>query len=191
MLEWLDYDRVISYMRTIIYKNAERLNIEVISAILYGSRAREDKNIQHDYELMILINNDIPLKSYIEFVNVLRIEVIKEKLIHVKVQVYTPQSFEDILYNDSIVGTFLYMICRENIILYDKYATFTAITERLANYTLKSEEVFLSQCVDFAKMLGSEKWRLKWDKILSQVRYNKKRGRSNRIESTKESKGRK
>jgi uncharacterized protein len=101
--------------------------------------------------------------------------LLKDKLIHVKILTYTPDTFEDILYNDNIVGTFLYMMCRDNIILFEKCGTFTAIKERMINSEVKREEIFLEQCVDFARILGSEKWAQKWEKTLMQFKYLKKR----------------
>jgi hypothetical protein len=50
-----------------------------------------------------------------------------------------------------------------------------SIKERLVVNTVKKEETFLIQCVEFAKMLGSEKWERKWEKTLMQFQYFKKR----------------
>ncbi|MCX7749800.1 MAG: nucleotidyltransferase domain-containing protein [Clostridia bacterium] len=173
--DWIKNDRVIINMDHVVETCSNAYNIEVLSIVLYGSRAKGDRNSQNDYEIMILINDESSLKNYIEFTNLIRLELLKQKFFNVKIYVYTPGVFEDILYNDKIIGTFLYMICKENIILYDKFGTFTAIREKLMNNNIKGEEVFLAQCVEFARMLGSEKWAQKWEKTLMQFKYLKKR----------------
>jgi uncharacterized protein len=173
--EWLEFDRVTKRINDILEGYAEQLGIEIISAVLYGSRARGDRNSQNDYEIMILVNNNAELSNYIKFNDAIRFALLKEKLIHVKILTYTPEVFEDILYNDNVAGTILFIMCRENIVLYDKLGTFTFIKEKLTGNVIKSEEKFLEQCVDFAKMLGSEKWERKWEKNLMQFQYLKKR----------------
>ena len=64
------------------------------------------------------------------------------------------------------------MICRENVILYDRYGNFMAIRDRLVN-NIKVKG-FLSQCVEFSKLFGSENGR-KWERILMQFKYNNRR----------------
>lgn len=172
---WAPNDRVVVQVNSVIERCAENLGIEILSIVLFGSRARGDYNSQSDYEIMVLVRDGTEVEKYIRFTNVIRLELIKEKLFQAKIQVYTPEVFENILYDDELVGTFLYMICRDNVIFYDKMGTFTAIKERLARSETKSEEKFLSQCVEFAKMLGSEKWERKWEKTLLQLKYIKKR----------------
>ncbi|MDP4182597.1 MAG: nucleotidyltransferase domain-containing protein [Bacillota bacterium] len=174
-IDWLENDRFINKVDSILEKYSLSLGIEILSIVLYGSRARGDRNSQNDYELIVLVNNNTDLNSFIKFTNILRIELLKEKLFLVKLLVYTPDVFEELLYNDKVTGTFLYMICKENIILYDKFGTFITIKERLAANDVKKEEEFLNQCVDFARMLGSEKWERKWEKTLMQYKYMKRR----------------
>lgn len=176
--EWVHFDRVVNRIGTILNKCAEPYGIEILSAVLYGSRARGERATRGDYEIMILVDDNTPLSSYVKLTNTLKIEFLKELLTGAKVTIYTPEVFEDILYNDRMVGTFLYMMCRENVILFDKNNIFTSIKERICSNNVKSEEEFLAQCVEFAKMLGSEKWERKWEKTLMQFKYTKhRRGR--------------
>ncbi len=174
-IDWLEHDRVIKSIDVILESCAKPFDIEIMSIVLYGSRARGDRNSQNDYEFIVLVNNNTELKSFVKFTNTIRLELLKEKLFLVKILVHTPETFEDLLYNDIMVGTFLYMICKENIILYDRFGTFMSIKEKLSVNTKKKEEEFLMQCVEFAKMLGSEKWERKWEKTLMQFQYLKKR----------------
>lgn len=173
--EWILNDRIIKRIINVIEKLTGSLQIEVISVVLYGSKARGDRNSQNDYDLMVLVNNDLELKRYIQFNSILRLELLKEKLHNAKILVYTPDTFEEILYNDKIAGTFLYMICKENIIFFDKHNTFKSIKDRISHSTVKSEEEFLQNCIEFAKSLGSEKWAQKWEKSLMQFNYLRKR----------------
>lgn len=174
-VDWLENDRFINRVDAILEKCVDSLEIEIMSVVLYGSRARGDRNSQNDYEFVVLVNNNTPLNSFIKLTNVLRIELLREKLFLVKILLYTPEIFEEILYADKVTGTFLYMICKENIIIYDKFGTFISIKERLAVNNVKKEEEFLNQCIEFAKMLGSQKWERKWEKTLMQYKYMKKR----------------
>jgi uncharacterized protein len=57
------------------------------------------------------------------------LELLREKLINTNILLYTPDIFEEILYYDKITGTILYMICKENIIIYDKNNEFKFIKE--------------------------------------------------------------
>jgi uncharacterized protein len=172
---WMQSDRVLSNINQFLEKCAGALSIEVLSVVLYGSRARGDRNSQNDYEFLVLVGNDTKLKSYIRFINIMTIELLKEKIFQVKIQVYTPDVFEEVLYNDKIAGSLLYMICKENMILYDKFGTFTSIKERMLKNNNKDEGVFINQCIEFSRMLGSEKWERKWEKTLMQYKYLKQR----------------
>jgi UDP-N-acetylmuramoylalanine--D-glutamate ligase len=58
------------------------------------------------------------------------LELLREKLINTNILLYTPDIFEEILYYDKITGTILYMICKENIIIYDKNNEFKFIKEK-------------------------------------------------------------
>lgn len=46
------------------------------------------------------------------------------------------------------------MICRENVILYDKYGTFLSIRDRLPNNNRKSEEIFYPSVLSFQNYLA-------------------------------------
>jgi uncharacterized protein len=172
---WLETDRIIPKICSIFEDCAKLYNVEIKSVILYGSKARGEIRSSNDYEIILLINDDIGASHYIKLTNTIRIEFLKEKLVNVNLLVYTPEVFEEILYKDESVGTFLYMICKENTIIYDKKGTFTAIRERMASNNIKSEEIFINQCINFAKTLGSSKWEQKWEKVLMQYKYLKKR----------------
>lgn len=174
-IDWLENDRILKNIDFVLENCAKPFNIEIMSIVLYGSKARGDRNSQNDYEFIVLVDNNTELNNFIKFTNTIRLTLIKEKLFMVKILVHTPDTFEDLLYNDKIVGTFLYMICKENIILFDRFGTFMSIKERLAVNNTKKEEEFLTQCVEFAKLLGSEKWEKKWEKTLLQFQYLKRR----------------
>jgi predicted nucleotidyltransferase len=146
-----------------------------MSIVLFGSRAKGDFTSQSDYEFMIMVSNETPLERHILFQETMKLELLREKYLNVKLIVYTPEIFEEILYNDNMVGTYLYMICRENIVLYDRQGTFMYIRDRLTRSRDKSEEIFLQQCIEFAKVFGSEKWERKWDKTLMQFKYHNNR----------------
>lgn len=173
--DWVLKDRVIARATSILEKVATSLGVEFLSIVLYGSRARGERNSQNDYEFLILLNNDIDLEKYITFNDKIKLKFLMEKVLNVKVILYSAEVFENTLYNDEVLGTFIYMICRDNIVLFDKVGTFAMIHERLSKYTTKSEENFLIQCIDFSKMMGSQKWEQKWEKTLMQHRYLVKR----------------
>lgn len=170
-------DRVLNRVTEIFERCAEQVGVVIVSVVLYGSRARGDYSSQSDYEFLILIEESTELEKFILLNDTLKYELLKQKCMNVKTLLYTPEIFEEILYKDTLVGTFLYMICRDNIPLFDRKGTFMYIRERLANSNnnRKSEEVFLEQCIDFSKQMGSEKWERKWDRTLLQFRYQKKR----------------
>lgn len=170
-------ERIIVRVTDILEQCSENIGGKIISVVLFGSRARGDNTSQSDYEFLILLGGEASLESYILFQETVKLELVKEKYLNVKILCYTPEIFEEILYKDKMVGTFLYMICRENIIIFDKFGTFMSIRERLFNNKTKSEEIFLQQCIEFSKMLGSEKWERKFDKTLMQIKYRNSRRR--------------
>lgn len=172
---WNTYDNNTILINKIINRCAEKTTVSLLSAILYGLRAKIIKNAQVEYEVLLFVEDNSVLESYIKFNSMIKIELIREKLNNVKIMVYTPSVFNDILFNDDVVGTFLYIICKENFILYDKFGTFMAIKESISSNSKKGEEEFLKQCVEFAKILGSQKWEQKWEKTLIQYQYKKKR----------------
>ena len=173
--EWISNDRVIKKINAVIENCVEKLQAQIVSIVLYGSKARGDRNSQNDYEIMVLVENEIQLKDFIMLTNTIRLELLREKLVNAKVLVYTPDTFEDILYNEKITGTFLYMICKENIIIYDNHNEFKFIIERISRNSIKNEEEFLADCIEFTKSFGSEKWAQKWEKTLMQYKYLQKR----------------
>ncbi len=170
-------DRVLKRVIDIFERCSEQIGVGIVSVVLYGSRAKGDYSSQSDYEFLILVEENTSLEKFILLNDTLRYELLIQKCMNVKTLLYTPEIFEEILYRDKLVGTFLYMICRENIPLYDRKGTFMSIKERLSstNNNRKSEEVFLEQCIDFSRQMGSEKWERKWDRTLLQFRYQKKR----------------
>ena len=119
-------NRIINRVKALLEELSKSMSIEVMSIVLYGSRARGDNTSHSDYELLILLADDTPLEKFISLSENLKLALLKEKYINVKPLLYR-EIFEEILYNDEIVGTFLYMICRENVILYDRYGNFMAI----------------------------------------------------------------
>ncbi len=171
----LSNDRVIIRVNNMISMISEKLHVEVKSVVLFGSRVRGIRNSQNEYEILIFLQSDIDLKRFITFTELITLELLREKIHNVKIKTYTPDIFENILYTDKILGTYLYMMCRECVILYDKYFIFREIQEKLFKNNVKDEEVFLNQCVDFARMFESEKWAEKWEKTLMQFRYLRKR----------------
>lgn len=172
---YLSNDRTLPKINKIIDRCEKLSDSEVVSIILFGSRAAGDRNSQNDYELLVLLHNETTLENYIRFNNTVRLELLKDKLANVKILAFTPQIFENVLFNDVLVGTYLFIICRDNLIILDKGNTFLSLLSRLTNNTLKPEEKFLEQCVELAKELGSEKWGRKWEKALLQCKYNRKR----------------
>lgn len=170
-------DRTINRVTKMIEETSDQLEVEIMSFVLFGSRARGDFTSQSEYEFLVLVSNETLLHKYILFNEVLKLELTKEKYLNVKVLTYTPEIFEEILYKEKIVGTYLYMICRDNLVLFDKHGAFLYIREKLSKSRIKSEEDFLQQCISFAKLFGSEKWERKWDKTLMQFKYHNDRRR--------------
>lgn len=173
--EWLNRDRVIPCVKKILEEATKSADVEIGSLIIYGSRGAGDRNSSNQYDFLILIDSSTPLNKFVRFNSTLKLLILKEKLTTVKMLVYTPEIFEDLLYNDILIGTFLYMITRENIVIYDRDNRFRAICERLKNNTIKGEDKFLKQCINFARDLGSQKWERKWEKTLMHYNYMKKR----------------
>ncbi|HHV29652.1 nucleotidyltransferase domain-containing protein [Acetivibrio mesophilus] len=168
-------DRGLKRILDIMEQCSERVDVKLMSIVLYGARAKGDNTSQSVYEFLILSNNETSLDKFILFNETVKLELLREKYLNVNVLTYTPEIFEEILYKDEMVGTFLYMICRENIILYDRYGTFMSIRERMSNNKMKSEEMFLRQCIEFSKKIGSEKWERKFDKTLMHYKYRNNR----------------
>ncbi|MCX7709617.1 MAG: nucleotidyltransferase domain-containing protein [Clostridia bacterium] len=169
------HDRVVNSFKQVLDVCVQEFGIEIMSIVLYGSRARGDRNSGNDYEFLLLLKQNTPLQDYIHFNEKLKIELIREKLLQVKFTIYTPEIFEHLMVHDTMVGTILYIICKENIILFDRMGTFAAIKERIVRNEMKDEEEFLNQCIEFAKMMGSEKWQRKWEKTLLQYKYTRRR----------------
>jgi len=147
-----------------------------MSIVLYGARAKGDKTSQSVYEFLVLSNNDTPLDKFILFNETVKLELLSEKYLNVNILNYTPKYLRK-YYTKMKWWNILYMICRENIILYDRYGTFMSIKERMLNSKIKSEEIFLRQCIEFSKKIGSEKWVRKFDKTLMHYMYRNNRKR--------------
>lgn len=170
-------DRVLNRVTDILEKCAEQVGVEIVSVVLYGSRAKDNFSSQSDYEFLVFMEEGTELIDFVRLNETIKYALLKERWLNVKTLLYTPEIFEELLYSDEVVGTFFYMVCRDNIVLYDRRGTFRAIKERLisVNNNRKSEEVFLEQCIDFSKQMGSEKWERKWDRTLMQFKYRKGR----------------
>lgn len=168
-------DRLIPRIRELIHECAHIVGVEITSLILYGSKAMGDRSSQNEYELVLLVDNDTSITNFIRFQNTIRIELLKQNLNKVKILVYTVEAFEEILFNDVLVGTFLYMICRDHIIMLDNNNEFVKILNRLINSKDKKEDEFLKQCIDFSRQLGSEKWERKWEKALMHYNIQKRK----------------
>jgi predicted nucleotidyltransferase len=168
-------DRTLPKIDVVIQRAVAECSVEIVSVVLFGSRAAGDRNSLNDYEVLVLISNGTDLENYLRFNNYVRLELLRDRVNNVKILVFTPETFENILYKDRLVGTYLYIICRDNFVLLDKNNTFMSIQSRLRKNIIKPEENFMEQCIEFAKDLGSEKWGRKWEKVLLQHRYQKKR----------------
>lgn len=169
-------DKVLPRVNNLLKKCAKNANVELTSIVLFGSKATGNKNSQNEYEVLVLLKNDTTLEDYVKYTNIIRLELLKEKLSRVKTLVFTPQTFQNLLFKEEMIGTYLYIICKNNIIMYDKDNAFVSILRRILNSSLKQEEKFIKQCIKFAKDLGSEKWGQKWEKALMNLKYEKNRG---------------
>jgi predicted nucleotidyltransferase len=122
--DWLSRDNVLNKAYNTIEKCAQIVNVDVVSIVLFGSRVKKGNFSQGEYELLVIVPNDIGLDKYIKFCETTKIHMLASKLYNVKVLTYTLDIFENILYGDNIIDAFLYMIMTENIILYDNSNVF-------------------------------------------------------------------
>jgi uncharacterized protein len=175
---FLSKDKVLPRVNNLLTRCAKDNKVKILSVVLFGSRAQGIKNSQSDYELLLLLDNSTLLEEYIKFSNIVRLELLKENLSNVKIAMFTPQTFQELLFHEETVGTYLYIICKNNVVIYDKHNTFVAIMSRVLNGSMKQEEKFLMQCIKFSQDLGSEKWGQKWEKALLNLKYGikKKKG---------------
>jgi predicted nucleotidyltransferase len=100
-------DRVINRVTDIFERCAQQVGVSIVSVVLYGSRARGDYTSQSDYEFLIFIEENTELMKFVSMNETLKYELLKERCMNVKTLLYTPDVFEELLYNDKLVGTFL------------------------------------------------------------------------------------
>lgn len=166
-------DKTLCKIYQLIEKCENMSEIEIISIVLFGPKAQKISSSQSKYKILILIDEDSKPLNSAKFYEYLKIYLLSEKLYNVTCSVYTPNIFENILYNDDIIGSFFYIILKENIVLYDKMNIFYKIRERMISEAVKPEENFIKQCIRFSELMDSEKWKDRWEKRLMQHKYLK------------------
>jgi len=60
-----------------------KVDVKIMSIVLYGARAKGDKTSQSVYEFLVLSNNDTPLDKFILFNETVKLELLSEKYLNV------------------------------------------------------------------------------------------------------------
>ncbi|WP_265443447.1 hypothetical protein [Acetivibrio straminisolvens] len=63
-------DRGLKRILDIMEQCSERVDVKLMSIVLYGARAKGDNTSQSVYEFLILSNNDTSLDKFILFISV-------------------------------------------------------------------------------------------------------------------------
>jgi len=153
-------DKVMEKARKLILELAEKYEIQILSIVLYGSRARGDYSFNSDYDIFILLGNNTTLLQFVQFVSELR--MISHSLGELKIYACAEDDFKTILNENMFVGAFCYIIAVEGRAIYENEGAFQKIKSYVEGFPVPAKKQFLDRCVDMSKRLGSPRWVSHW-----------------------------
>jgi len=99
----------------IIKEEIESKGLKVIKIILFGSRARGDAKEDSDWDLLVLVNKDIPLKIKKEILSNIYRKVAECEKESFEIVITSEKKF---LENKNYIGTLSYEVDKEGILIW-------------------------------------------------------------------------
>lgn len=156
---------VLKKLKKVVLDLADKYKINVLSIVLYGSRARGDYSFTSDYDCFIFLDEETSLLQYTQFISELRMLIYETG----KIKIYsnTPENFLKIMENNPFLGSFCYIIAVDGTSIYDPLEIFKKIKEKVEGMPTARKIEFIKKCIKMSRRLGSPKWVNYWQAELS------------------------
>jgi len=158
-------DKIVQKTKTVVLDIAKKYRVDVLSLILYGSRAKKNYSFDSDYDFFIILGNKTSLLQYTQFIAELRLKLGYTSSI--KFYSNTLKNFKYLMRRNPFLGSFCYIVATEGIPLFDHNGTFVKIKKSLS----RDEKVrFANRCLIMSQKLGSPKWVSYWKEKLRELK---------------------
>ena len=151
-----------------VKKTTQEYSLELLSVVLYGSRARGVKSSDSDYDFLVLLNDDATLLDFTQFNAELRAKLRHNS--NIEIFSNTPKNFGKILKNNIFLGAFCYIIASEGYPLYDPKDVFKKIQKKVRTLSKEKQLIYTERCLKMSKQMGRHKWIKYWKTVLKDLR---------------------
>jgi len=163
----LEDDPVVKKAVSTVLKVAEKYGVEVLSVVIYGSRAKGDFSFTSDYDCFVLLDDGTTLLQYTQLHSELRMVVYQ--IGSVKIYSNTLQNFKRILQNNPFLGAFCYIIASEGVPVYDPNGRFRSVQEEVRGLPPEEKAKHVKRCITMSESLQSPKWVDYWRRELKKL----------------------
>jgi predicted nucleotidyltransferase len=146
---------------------AEKYGVEVLSVVIYGSRAKGDFSFTSDYDCFVLLGDRTTLLQYTQLHSELRMVVYQ--IGNVKIYLNTIQNFTKILQDNPFLGAFCYIIASEGVPVYDPDGKFRSVQEEVRGLPPEEKVKHVKRCIAMSESLQSPKWVDYWRRELKKL----------------------
>jgi len=151
-----------------VLKTAGRYNIDVLSVVLYGSRARGDQSLDSDYDIFVMLSDRTTTFQYVQFSAEVRIMV--RKLPKVKIFSCRERDFKGMLGGNPFLGAFCYVITVDGNPIFDPKGRFRRLKQRMERLSKVEKRKHMVRCLQMSKRMGSVRWIGFWRKKISEIK---------------------
>jgi len=159
--------KLLRKVKSTVFRSARNHKLNVLSIVLYGSRAKGNFRAKSDYDIFVLLGDRTDLRRFIQFSAEARI--MSSKIGLVKLFACTRKDFEAMLSGNPFLGAFCYIIATEGKPIYDKGSAFKSIQKTVAAYPAEKRRKLLKACLEMSRKLGSKHWSKHWLKKLGEI----------------------
>jgi len=165
-------DPVIKGAVTTILGVAKKYGVEVLSIVIYGSRAKGDFSFTSDYDCFVLLSDKVTLLQYTQFHSELR--MVTYRIGNIKIYSNTLKNFRKIMEENPFLGAFCYIIANDGLPVYDPKGEFKRIQEEVLALPVKEKANHLRRCITMSADLRSPKWVDYWSRELKKLNKTEK-----------------
>jgi len=151
-----------------VLKTAGRYNIDVLSVVLYGSRARGDQSLDSDYDIFVMLSDRTTMFQYVQFSAEVRI--MARKLSKVKIFQCRERDFKGMLKGNPFLGAFCYVITVDGNPIFDPKGRFRRLKQRMKCLSKVEKRKHMVKCLQMSKRMGSVRWIGFWRKKILDIK---------------------
>lgn len=171
-------DPVVKRAKVTILRVAKKYEVEILSVVVYGSRAKGDFSFTSDYDCFTLLGDKTTLLQYTQINSELR--MLTYQIGNIKIYSNTLKNFKKILEDNPFLGAFCYIIATDGIPVYDPKGEFKRVQEEVKALPPEEKAKHIRRCIAMSAGLRSPKWVDYWKQELERLNQTTRKSKSPR-----------